>query len=78
MPHRVFVAAKAEFEFDGLLKTLEAPVSLLLFERRHTQEFIHGLFRVFGFQLFGIVVFVFNVDISTLFFVIIFVFKVVP
>jgi len=49
-----------------LLQSLESPVALFLFQRRHSQELNYGLFGRFGLHLLRIVVFVFHVDISPL------------
>jgi hypothetical protein len=47
------------------------PVRLLLLERRYTQELIDGRLRIVAFGLLGVVVFVLDVDVAALFFVIV-------
>jgi hypothetical protein len=78
MFHGIFVAAQLELDLDGLFEALEAPVALLLLEGWYSQEFFDSLFGVVGLQLFGIVVFVLDVDIAALFFFVILIFEVVP
>lgn len=61
-----------------MLETFEAPVALLFFECWNTQKLVYRLSWVIGFELFRIVVFVLNVDITALWLIIVFVLEVVP
>lgn len=47
MLDRIVVASECEFELDGLLEPLEAPVALFRFEVRYTKEFRDGCGCVF-------------------------------
>ena len=54
------------------------PIALCFLERRYTQELVNRGLGLVAFQLLGIVVFVLNIDVAALFFVIVFVLKIVP
>jgi hypothetical protein len=86
------ISCKLELKFDGLFESFEPPsnvslpewrrvssipVPLLLFQRGDAQEFVYGPFRILALQLLRIVVFVFNVDITALLFVIVFVLEII-
>ena len=77
MIHSLCVALQFEFQLDGLLQTLEAPVSFLYLECGNAEEFIDGFFGVVYLQLLGVVVLVFDIDVAALLFIIVFVLKVV-
>lgn len=53
------------------------PITLLLFQRRHTQKLIYSLLRIIRLHLLSVVVFILDPDISRLIIVGIFVLKVV-
>jgi len=53
------------------------PVALLLFKCPNAQKLIDRFFRIVDLHLLGIVVFVLDVDISTLIFVLVLVFEIV-
>jgi hypothetical protein len=61
-----------------LLQSFEAPVTLRIFQRWHTKELLDRFLRAVGFELFGIVILVFDVNVSTFRFVIVFVLEVIP
>lgn len=53
------------------------PVAFLLFQSRYPKELVDGLFRIVHLHLFGIVIFIFDPDISRFIIVRIFVFEIV-
>lgn len=53
------------------------PVSLLGLQGGHTEELINGVFWVVGLHLLGVVVLVFDIDVSTLLVIFVLVFEVV-
>lgn len=65
------------FIFLSLQEIEHVPVALFLFQSRHAQELVDGLFRVIHLHLFGIVVFIFDPDISRFIVVRIFIFEIV-
>lgn len=53
------------------------PVALFLLQCGHTKKLIDGIFRIVGFHLLRIVVFVLNVDIAILLLVLVLVFEII-
>ena len=74
----IIVAAQSEFQLDGLLETFEAPVALVLLEGGNSQKLIDRLFWIVCLQLLSVIVLVLDVDIAALWFIVVFVFKVIP
>lgn len=78
MNYGIVVFTQSEFQLNCLFQTFETPVSFLLFYGGYSQEFIDGFFWTIDFELFRIVVLVFDVDISLGRFVVVLVVKVIP
>lgn len=74
----LIIFAKLEFQFDGLFQALESPFAFLFFQGRDTQELPNRLFRAGQFHLFGIVVFILDIDVTGVFVVVFLVLEVVP
>lgn len=60
------IPPQRELKLDRLLQSFEPPITFLFFKRRHSQELFNGLFWCLGLHLFGIVVFVLHVYVSSL------------
>ena len=75
--HRI-IPSQPILKFNRLLQTPKPPIALLVLQSRYTQELLDRLFRLLGFHLFGVVVFVLHVHVAVLFGVIVvFVFEIV-
>jgi hypothetical protein len=53
------------------------PIALFWFQCGYSQELIYSFLRVIDFHLLGIVVLVFDIDVTALLFVVIFILKIV-
>ena len=60
------IMTEFELKLDSLLEAFEPPIALFLLQCRNAQEFMDRFFRVLGFHLLGIIVFVFDVHVSAL------------
>jgi hypothetical protein len=56
---------------------INPPISFLFLECRYAQKLVYSSLRIVALQLLCIVVFIFDVDIAALLFVVVFVFEVV-
>lgn len=76
-PTHIVVFPQLKLQLDGLLQAFKPPLSLLWLEGRNPQKLGDGILRVAELQLLCVVVFVLDVDIARLLFIVLFVFKVI-
>lgn len=77
MCNGIFKSAERELQFDGLFEALEPPVSFGLFEGGYPEELFNCAGGIVRFELFGLVVFVFDVNITGRAVVVVFVLKII-